>query len=78
MTTAIQRAGLRVTGADATRGDDPGIFDALGRQVLLHGVNLNSLGDYYQASPELPPVFALDPAFFESMAAQGSMSCACC
>lgn len=55
----------------ATRGDDPGIFDALGRQVLLHGVNLNSLGDYYQASPELPAVFELDPASFEEMAAQG-------
>lgn len=55
----------------ATRGGDPGIFDALGRQVVLHGVNLNSLGDYYQASPELAPVFELEPVFFEEMGAQG-------
>jgi endoglycosylceramidase len=55
----------------ATRGEDPGIFDSLGRQVLLRGVNLNSLGDYYQASPELPAVFELEPEFFEKMAAQG-------
>ena len=55
----------------ATRGDDPAIFDELGRQVLLRGVNLNSLGDYYQASPQLPPVFELQPEFFAEMAAQG-------
>lgn len=55
----------------ATRGTDPGIFDALGRQVILRGVNYNSLGDYYQASPQLPTVFPVDPLAFADMAAQG-------
>lgn len=55
----------------ATRGDSPAIFDSAGRQVLLRGVNLNSLGDYYQASPELPTVFPFEASFFADMAAQG-------
>ncbi|MDQ1519747.1 MAG: hypothetical protein QOI55_820, partial [Actinomycetota bacterium] len=40
----------------ATRGTHPRIVDARGRQVILRGVNLNSLGDYYQDDPALPPV----------------------
>lgn len=55
----------------ATRGDAPAIFDALGRQVILHGVNLNVLGDYYQASPELAPVLPYRAEYFAEMAAQG-------
>lgn len=55
----------------ATRGDNPAIFDALGRQVVLRGVNLNVLGDYYQASPELPAVFPYRAEYFAEMAAQG-------
>src|SRR5689334_2230332 len=34
----------------ATRGDDARVLDDQGRQVLLRGVNLNVLGDYYQAN----------------------------
>ncbi len=41
----------------AIRGDRPGIFDTQGRQVLLRGVNLNALGDYYQANPNYTPVY---------------------
>lgn len=55
----------------ATRGANPGVFDALGRQVILRGINLNALGDYYQASPQLPAVFDFDPLWFSDMAAQG-------
>lgn len=55
----------------ATRGAAPGIFDDLGREVILRGINLNSLGDYYQASPELPAVFEFEPEFLTAMAAQG-------
>jgi hypothetical protein len=39
----------------ATRGDQPAIIDAPGRQVILRGVKLNSLGDYYQADRRLQP-----------------------
>jgi endoglycosylceramidase len=40
----------------ATRGAHPAVYDAHGRQVILRGVNLNSLGDYYQDDPTQPPV----------------------
>jgi hypothetical protein len=43
----------------ATRGNDPAIFDAAGRQVLLHGVADNQLGDYYQVDPGQATVFPL-------------------
>ncbi len=56
----------------ATRGANPGIVDAHGRQVVLRGVNLNSLGDYAVANPAYPvtalPVTAAD---WDRMAAQG-------
>jgi endoglycosylceramidase len=55
----------------ATRGAAPGIFDDLGRQVVLRGVNLNVIGDYYQASPELPAVLPYRAEYFTEMAAQG-------
>ena len=55
----------------ATRGDRPGIFDAAGRQVLLRGVNLNALGDYFQGNPQLPPVLPLKSADFPRMASYG-------
>lgn len=34
---------------------DHRIVDALDREVLLRGVNLTSLGEYWQGHPELPP-----------------------
>jgi len=55
----------------ATRGAQPGIFDAEGRQVLLRGVNLNALGDYYQANPDFPPVIPLRDGDFPEMARYG-------
>lgn len=55
----------------AVRGDQPAVLDALGRQVLLRGMNLNGLGDYYQANPELIPNVAVKDADFEEMAALG-------
>lgn len=55
----------------ATRGADPGIFDAKGRQVLLRGVDLNVLGDYFQANPAEPPVVRYSPKQLDRMNAQG-------
>jgi endoglycosylceramidase len=55
----------------ARRGTDPGIFDDLGRRVLLRGMNLNSLGDYYQANPAYPQVIPLDGSDFTRMAQHG-------
>jgi len=55
----------------AQRGERAGVYDAAGRQVLLRGVNLNHLGDYYQDNPSLPPVIPAAPQDFEAMAALG-------
>jgi endoglycosylceramidase len=55
----------------ATRGATPAIVDASGRQVILRGVNVNSLGDYYQDDPALPPVVPVTDADWASMASHG-------
>jgi endoglycosylceramidase len=55
----------------ATRGASPGIFDSSGRQVLLRGMNLNKLGDYYQANPAYAPVLPLEDTDFQQMAGYG-------
>lgn len=53
------------------RGPDPAIVDDAGREVLLRGVNVNQLGDYFQADPALPPVATLTEADFAQIAHQG-------
>jgi endoglycosylceramidase len=55
----------------ATRNAAPGILDAAGRRVILRGMNLNSLGDYYQANPDYPPVLPLTDTDFQRMASYG-------
>lgn len=49
----------------------PRIVDAHGREVLLRGANLNSLGDYHQDDPDLPPTHPPTDADWEAMAANG-------
>ncbi len=56
----------------AVRGSHPGIFDAHGRQVVIRGVNLNHLGDYFQADPALPTVAALTAEDWDDVAATGA------
>lgn len=55
----------------AVTGDQPRITDELGRQVLLRGVNVVQLGDYYQADPDSPPTFPLTEADFARIASMG-------
>ena len=43
----------------ATHGPKAAIRDQHGAQVLLRGVNVNQLGEYFQADPSLPPTVPL-------------------
>ncbi|MDP8221795.1 MAG: cellulase family glycosylhydrolase [Candidatus Lernaella stagnicola] len=55
----------------ARMGDQAGIFDELGRQVLLRGVNFNHLGDYFETDPSLPTVSELSAEDWDDAAALG-------
>ncbi|MCU1463509.1 MAG: glycoside hydrolase family 5 protein [Acidimicrobiales bacterium] len=55
----------------ATRGAGAAVVDSARRQVLLRGVNVNQLGDYYQANASLLPTVPLTEADFASIAAIG-------
>jgi endoglycosylceramidase len=67
-TTAAHAALPRIT---VERGEDAAIVDEGGRQVLLRGLNVNQLGDYYQADPALPTVVPLAERDFEEIARLG-------
>ena len=51
-----RRGGRDLLPLHVAHGKRTAIIDTDGRQVTLRGVNLNSLGDYYQDDPHLPPV----------------------
>lgn len=76
-TSGISEVDGSVFGADdllalsLERGDHARIVDSQGRQVLLRGTNLNTLGDYYQDDPDLDPTFPYDEAEFAEMATLG-------
>ena len=53
------------------KGPHAAIVDNQQRSVLLRGVNLNGLGDYYQANPEQPTVAPITDRDFADMAALG-------
>lgn len=55
----------------ALRGDDARIVDEQGRQVILRGVNVNSLGDYHQGDPEAEPVVPVTEADWRDMSELG-------
>lgn len=55
----------------AVRGDDARIVDSAGRQVLLRGVNVNQLVDFYAKRPEVEAVRPLTEADFAAMAETG-------
>ena len=60
-----------LTWLTAVRGAEAGVYDDAGRQVLLRGVNLNHLGDYFQSHPALPTVADLDDTDWDDLAADG-------
>lgn len=47
------------------------LADQSGAQVILRGVNVNQLGDYYQANPDVPTVAELTEQDFADIAAMG-------
>jgi endoglycosylceramidase len=53
------------------RGEDAAIVDEHGREVLLRGLNVNQLGDYFQADPALPTTMPLSEGDFEEIARLG-------
>ncbi|MEY2468733.1 MAG: endoglycosylceramidase, partial [Actinomycetota bacterium] len=55
----------------ATHGAGARIVDDLGRTVILRGVNVNGLGEYYQEWPDLPSTLPLTDADFAEIAADG-------
>ena len=55
----------------AVRGTRPAIVDEADRQVILRGVNVNSIAEYAEDDPDLPPTVPVTDADFESMSAQG-------
>ncbi len=55
----------------AKRYDNPGIYDQQGRYMLLRGVNLNTIGDYWVANEDIPPLAPYEPNHFDLMASYG-------
>lgn len=55
----------------AVRGAAPAILTADGRQVLLRGVNVNQLGDYYRQNPAIPQTVPLRRADFAGIGRLG-------
>ncbi len=70
-TTAPSATAATLLPLHATTGATAGIYDSQGRQVRLRGVNVNSLGDYYQDDPALPTVVPVTDTDWASMAAHG-------
>ena len=53
------------------RGPEAAIVDDAGRQVLLRGINVNQLGDYYAFDPARPTTIPLSERDFADIAALG-------
>ena len=55
----------------ATHGANAAIVNERGAEVLLRGVNVNQLGEYFQANPDLPPTVPLSRDDFRDIAKLG-------
>lgn len=62
---------LQVVRSAPGDGGDARIVDADGRQVLLRGINVNQLNDYYRGHPDLPTTIPLTEQDFADIAALG-------
>jgi endoglycosylceramidase len=62
---------LQLRALHAVRGGDARIVDDRGAQVLLRGVNVNSLGDYFQANPAYKTTIPVTDADWAAMQADG-------
>jgi len=71
---AADDAGPDNTLTRLTARDQPrrGIYDELGREVLLRGMNFNHLGDYFETDPSLPNVAELGDDDWDDAAALGA------
>ena len=70
-TRASVAAGDVVTLRPLTTSADRRIVDDQGRDVLLRGANVNSLGEYWQGVPSIPTTIPLTEADWAEMAAHG-------
>jgi endoglycosylceramidase len=68
---AVATPGAELSPLRAVRGKRPRIVDGQGRQVLLRGVNVNQLVDFYAPRPEVPATLPLSEDDFAQMAALG-------
>jgi len=55
----------------AATPDGPRLVDPQGTPVVLHGVNVNQLGEYFKRDPSLPATLPLEAQDFADMAALG-------
>ena len=55
----------------AKRGENAGIYDQLGRFIILRGVNYNVFGDYWQANANIPTTKSYEENDLRLMAANG-------
>ncbi|MBO2457522.1 glycoside hydrolase family 5 protein [Actinomadura violacea] len=67
----VAAAGTEPSALRVVRGKHPRIVDGEGRQVLLRGVNVNQLVDFYAPRPGVPATLPLSEDDFAQMAALG-------
>ncbi len=65
------RAGSTIELLPLSTSPDRRIVDSAGRDILLRGVNVNSLAEYWQGVPELRPNLPVTGSDWDSMAAHG-------
>ncbi|GAA4373669.1 glycoside hydrolase family 5 protein [Nocardioides caricicola] len=68
---AAQAADRPLPRLHATHGSAAAVRDTSGAQVLLRAVNVNQVGEYFQANPELPPTVPLTEDDFREIARVG-------
>ncbi|MFC4602448.1 glycoside hydrolase family 5 protein [Rhodococcus kronopolitis] len=70
-TVAAEPAGQSPSRLATSTSGAPRMVDEQGRTVLLRGINVNGLGEYYQEFPDLDPVMPLTEDDFAGIASRG-------